>query len=219
MSFFEKLQELGELIRDSRDQWNNDVMDMATNGFVEMVIKGNPDYKTPFEKRQEKMETGVAYGDIIGIHCHFADIAPYDHYGVYVSDASVIHYAGEDDDRWQNIHVRDTSLSRFVGEAEDYFILVFPDVYDMPRQVGDCNLTGVGMPLYPILDVPDFIKRRSYHLYSPDETVERARSRMGEDQYDLLCNNCEHFAIWCKTGIAESHQVKRVLGIVRMMAG
>jgi Lecithin retinol acyltransferase len=38
----------------------------------------------------------------------------------------------------------------------------------------------------------------------------RAKSRLGENKYDLLFNNCEHFATWCKTGIHESEQVKRV---------
>ncbi|WP_418540046.1 lecithin retinol acyltransferase family protein, partial [Massilistercora timonensis] len=29
-----------------------------------------------------------------------------------------------------------------------------------------------------------------------------------EDRYHLLFNNCEHFAIWSKTNISESYQVK-----------
>jgi Lecithin retinol acyltransferase len=29
--------------------------------------------------------------------------------------------------------------------------------------------------------------------YSPEEIVRRARSRIGEDDYRLLTNNCEHF--------------------------
>lgn len=46
-------------------------------------------------------------------------------------------------------------------------------------------------------------------MYSPKETVERARSRLGEENYSLLSNNCEHFAIWCKTGVSRSYQVRR----------
>ena len=58
-----------------------------------------------------------------------------------------------------------------------------------------------------------FLKNSSeYHLYSPKETVHRARSRLGESSYNLATNNCEHFAIWCKTGISESHQVNALLG-------
>jgi hypothetical protein len=36
--------------------------------------------------------------------------------------------------------------------------------------------------------------------YLPDIVIERAESRLGERQYNLLTNNCEHFASWCKTG-------------------
>jgi hypothetical protein len=40
-----------------------------------------------------------------------------------------------------------------------------------------------------------------------DHVVERAESRLGEQKYNLLFNNCEHFASWCKTGIGYSKQV------------
>ena len=36
--------------------------------------------------------------------------------------------------------------------------------------------------------------------YSPDEIVARARSRVGESEYNLLWNNCENFATWCRCG-------------------
>lgn len=38
--------------------------------------------------------------------------------------------------------------------------------------------------------------------------VERARSRLGEDNYRLLSNNCEHFAEWCLSGTSRSRQVE-----------
>ena len=47
--------------------------------------------------------------------------------------------------------------------------------------------------------------------YSGIEVVERACSRLGEDAYDVLRNNCEHFCSWCLTGAARSPQVERVL--------
>lgn len=43
--------------------------------------------------------------------------------------------------------------------------------------------------------------------FIPDVVVERAESRLGEQQYNLLSNNCEHFATWCKTGKNESRQL------------
>jgi hypothetical protein len=44
--------------------------------------------------------------------------------------------------------------------------------------------------------------------YIPDVVVERAKSRLGERDYNLLSNNCEHFASWCKTGINDSKQIR-----------
>ena len=59
----------------------------------------------------------------------------------------------------------------------------------------------------------------SYMLYSPEETVSRARSRLGESNYNLLLNNCEHFAIWCKTGLSKSYQIDEVLKILASESG
>ncbi len=33
---------------------------------------------------------------------------------------------------------------------------------------------------------------------SPEETVKRARSKLGEKGYNLINNNCKQFAVWCK---------------------
>lgn len=37
--------------------------------------------------------------------------------------------------------------------------------------------------------------------------LRRARGRLGEREYNLVTNNCEHFATWCKTGSRSSQQV------------
>lgn len=39
------------------------------------------------------------------------------------------------------------------------------------------------------------------------KVIERARSKVGEEGYDLFSNNCQHFATFCKTGVKESPQV------------
>lgn len=36
--------------------------------------------------------------------------------------------------------------------------------------------------------------------YSRKEIVRRAKSRVGEAEYDLLINNCESYATWCRCG-------------------
>lgn len=48
-------------------------------------------------------------------------------------------------------------------------------------------------------------------VYTGIAAVERARSRLGEDQYQLLTNNCEHFCTWCVLGVGRSLQVRRCL--------
>jgi hypothetical protein len=42
----------------------------------------------------------------------------------------------------------------------------------------------------------------------PAQTLRRALSRLGEQNYNQLFNNCEHFAHWCKTGRHRSAQVE-----------
>jgi hypothetical protein len=46
--------------------------------------------------------------------------------------------------------------------------------------------------------------------YSPEEIVRRARSRLGEDDYRVLSNNCEHFCNWCRCGVSQSAQADRL---------
>ena len=47
--------------------------------------------------------------------------------------------------------------------------------------------------------------------YSPQEIVRRARSRLGENDYQVLRNNCEHFCNWCVSGRSHSTQVESLL--------
>jgi hypothetical protein len=39
------------------------------------------------------------------------------------------------------------------------------------------------------------------------------RSRLGENDYRLLTNNCEHFCNWCLSGVSLSAQVARPFGL------
>jgi hypothetical protein len=46
------------------------------------------------------------------------------------------------------------------------------------------------------------------------EVVHRARSRLGENRYHVLRNNCEHFCEWCVRGQHRSYQVEALVGRV-----
>ena len=49
---------------------------------------------------------------------------------------------------------------------------------------------------------------------SGEEIKERALSRLGPASYNILWDNCEHFASWCRYGIAVSDQADTVLARV-----
>src|ERR1039457_4417005 len=52
-----------------------------------------------------------------------------------------------------------------------------------------------------------------YH--DPDAIIARAMSRLGDGNYHLIFNNCQHFARWCATGDHHSEQVISVAATTR----
>ena len=125
----------------------------------------------------------------------------YQHYAVYIGNKRVIHYAADKGDFSGRITIHEAHFSEFQAGA------LFVYVLDFPEEPGNPMKRGFG----EIDDIREnnlfaTIRLQGYHLYSPEETVERAKSRLGEEKYSLPFNNCEHFALWCKTGVSESHQ-------------
>ena len=52
---------------------------------------------------------------------------------------------------------------------------------------------------------------QSFHSkFSRTEIVERAKSRLGNDNYNVIFNNCEHFCNWCIHDEYRSQQVRNV---------
>ncbi len=138
----------------------------------------------------------------------------YSHYGVYAADSNhVIHYTGATGPDDFNGIVRETTLEEFLNGAESFTVCNFPEhPQNFPAKR---NAKG----LVKILQLIRIIKMINYHLYSGEETVERARSRLGEGSYNLALNNCEHFAVWCKTGVKDSSQVNKVLDVIAQLLG
>lgn len=54
--------------------------------------------------------------------------------------------------------------------------------------------------------------------FDPDTVVSRAESQLGKREYNACTNNCEHFALWCKTGISSSDQVNTIKDAVKVVA-
>lgn len=94
------------------------------------------------------------------------------------------------------------------------------------------KLTGVETPVIVMERVKEFGPKdlilvveydESIEILGLEDTISRALHKVGTTDYNLAFNNCEHFAVWCKTGLHESTQVDAALDwlaslIVRMRA-
>ena len=143
-------------------------------------------------------------GDIVGVSRKMA-MKLYEHYAIYIGDGKVIHYSSDTSDFMGNTTVKIAPFGQFLKDDDEYFVLHFDEDCEMPHKIQ--SSTNLNMNDYNV-DTGSWIKKsKDYKLYSPEETIRRAYSRLGEDEYSLLFNNCEHFAVWCKTGVSLSYQV------------
>ena len=147
----------------------------------------------------ERVKDVPQYGDVI--FCTRVG-GLYRHFGIYIGDRCVIHFADPQGDfNTDRAVIHEISLDKFVDGCKLYR-MTFPKKYS-----SDSILR-------------ELVMSEDYVLYTPDETVKRAKSKLGkkgvkDDGYNLVMNNCEDFAIWCKTGVFESKQVNALIdGII-----
>lgn len=57
------------------------------------------------------------------------------------------------------------------------------------------------------VEVRQYTKSERKKLKKPCDIIAYAKSKLGTDGYNILHNNCEHFATECTTGIRESTQI------------
>jgi hypothetical protein len=62
-----------------------------------------------------------------------------------------------------------------------------------------------------------WVRSRGPRAFDGAEVVRRARSRVGENSYRVLSNNCEHFCEWCLHGEHRSHQVDNLRALPRKL--
>lgn len=118
----------------------------------------------------------------------------------------MIHYAAENGEFSGRITIHEASFSDFRSGDLFVYVLDFPEESGFPKK-----RAFFGEDDNEEINLFEFIRKQGYHLYSPEETVDRAKSRLGEEKYSLPFNNCEHFAIWCKTGVNESRQFNKLM--------
>lgn len=150
-------------------------------------------------------------GDVVGVLRKSA-LNMYEHYAVYIGNSRVVHYSGNNADFSGEVTVQEDTLQHFLKKDDNYFVLFFDKSFTSPRKIQvrtSFNFNDMEYENRLLLG-----KKKDWKIYSPKETVERALSKVGEGKYNLVTNNCEHFAVWCKTGVAESFQVKRVVNTI-----
>jgi hypothetical protein len=62
------------------------------------------------------------------------------------------------------------------------------------------------------------IVRTACSRFSAEQVVTRAQTRLGENAYRIVSNNCEHFCTWCLDGESRSAQVERLAAWPRAVA-
>ena len=168
--------------------------------------------------------TEIKFGDVIYVE-RDCGIFGYKHFGVYSGNRKVIHYAKSGGDAFDGV-ICETSLAKFLDGDNDCYVCLFDN--SGRRQSSENALLPAGIfgavagtPRVSVFDlligmkeIYDLLFGEEAKLYSAKETVERARSRIGEHGYNLLLNNCEHFAVWCKTGVEKSEQVEEIIRLV-----
>lgn len=175
---------------------------------IKDIIDDLPDLDEFFEWDADKESVELTYGDVICIGRGL-----YDHYGVYANPQSVIHFSSESSDLSADNEIIETDLATFKRDDRGLKKLIFPKRHKRPEIRPVPN--SVRAPDFPYnFPFPFSSLFETYKLYSPEETVQRARSQLGKRNYNILLNNCEHFAIWCKTGIHESHQINDLLKVI-----
>ncbi|WP_354670015.1 lecithin retinol acyltransferase family protein [Paenibacillus sp. BSR1-1] len=87
-----------------------------------------------------------------------------------------------------------TSIDEFLDGEEEYFSVDFDEFEETIESLG-------------------------LSLYTPEETIKRAYKKInqGEGSYNLIFNNCEHFAFWCKTGVKYSQQINQILKLPKTL--
>lgn len=127
----------------------------------------------------------------------------YTHHGIVIGKDEVIHFFKREGD--QKHIVQSTTLQVFADgkaiERKEY-IRIIEEIED---------ITGEKLPDY----VADDIRAKVEDVAG---AVRRAKNLLGEGGYGLTTKNCEHIAMYCKTGHHFSHQVGLLGKLFRMIA-
>lgn len=130
-------------------------------------------------------------GDHIFVDRSVLGVKLYEHHGIYVGDDKVVHYNG---------------LARGIVLEKSCFEEILSNVVPLDKR----NIAKVEMTSLEEFASGDTwqIKEYANAPFSGQEVALRAKERIGEQKYNLLINNCEHFCSECIFGEHVSEQVQ-----------
>ncbi|MCE5221191.1 MAG: lecithin retinol acyltransferase family protein [Clostridium sp.] len=137
-----------------------------------------------FDVPDEEQEIWVRKKPSKGEHIK-VDRGLYTHHGVYISNDEVIHFTGSEEDS-----VLDWSKPEVIKTDISYFL-----------KDGE-------------LEVKEYTDDELQDLYPVEHIVAYARACLGDKGYNLVFNNCEHFANVCTLGRFRSGQVEKVFNLI-----
>ena len=132
-------------------------------------------------------------GDHIFVDRSVLGVKLYEHHGIYVGDDKVVHYNG---------------LARGIVLEKSCFEEILSNVVPLDKR----NVAKVEMTSLEEFASGDTwqIKKHANAPFSGTDIALCAKSRVGEQKYNLLINNCEHFCNECVFGEHISQQVQNV---------
>ena len=139
------------------------------------------------------MENLPNIGDHIFVDRSVLGIKLYEHHGIYVGDDMVVHYNG---------------LARGIVFEKSCFEEILSNIVPLDKR----NVAKVEMTSLEEFASGDIlqIKKHANAPFSGTDIALCAKARVGEQKYNLLINNCEHFFYECVFGEHISQQVQNV---------
>ncbi|KAH9500257.1 hypothetical protein Btru_073548, partial [Bulinus truncatus] len=115
----------------------------------------------------------------------------YSHWGIYVGDGKIVHLVGVGVNGLDQ-SVRPDVLFKISGKIFSKAKVCRDDFWDVVREhqanVNNCDYLRCILPT--------------------DEIIKRANGSVGNVGYNVIYNNCEHFATWCRYDKVESRQIQ-----------
>lgn len=139
------------------------------------------------------MENLLKIGDHIFVDRSVLGVKLYEHHGIYVGDDMVVHYNG---------------LARGIVLEKSCFEEILSNIVPLDKR----NIAKVEMTSLEEFASGDVlqVKKHADTPFSGQEVALRAKERIGEQKYNLIINNCEHFCNECLFGEHVSEQVQNV---------